>query len=75
MEHINSRSGRGHIKAHEIIEVLRDSDRKLRKNKKQKEGDYLVTGQTIDGKALNVCVTLSKDDEFKTELITAWVDS
>lgn len=72
MEHIHSHPGRGHIEAHEIIEVLRDPDRKIKRNKQTGAGDYLITGRTRDGKSLRICVRLKDEGQFKSELITAW---
>lgn len=64
MEHIQSRPGRGHIKPHEIMEALRDTGRVVMRNKKRGAGDYLVSGKSLDGKSLMVCVKLIDEEPF-----------
>lgn len=72
IEHIQSKSGRGHIKEQEIREVMRNPDKSIERNKTAGSADLYVRGSAQNGKQLVVCVILRSDEPYQSEVITAW---
>lgn len=72
LEHIRSKPGRGHINEEEIREVLRDTEKKVERNKSSQTADYYVRGTAQNGKKLVVCVILKNEGPYRSEVVTAW---
>ncbi len=74
LDHIKSRSGRGHIKEREIREVLSDPAKRIERNKGSGKADLFVKGRAYNGKTLVVCVKLRSGKPYWSEVVTAWED-
>jgi len=72
LDHIKSKSGRGHIKEREIREVLSDPEKRIERNKASGKADLFVKGRAHSGKTLVVCVKLRSGNPYWSEVVTAW---
>jgi len=72
INHIQSKSGRGHIKENEIREVLKTSKKTINRNKDSGRADLFIKGRAYNGKTLVVCVKLRSGKPYWSEVVTAW---
>jgi hypothetical protein len=72
INHIQSKPGRGHIKEHEISEVLNDPKKRIERNKDSARADFFIKGCAYNGKTLVVCVKLRSGNPYWSEVVTAW---